>query len=73
MFTTLNVRVILWATLAMALIYNWLQWQNDYAPPPPPAAASSAAAGTATPNNGLVPLGSTVPTAAPAVTPGGRA
>ena len=39
MFTTLNVRVILWATLAMALFMNYVQWVNDYAPPPAAAAA----------------------------------
>ena len=64
MFTTLNVRVILWATLVMALFMNYVQWVNDYAPPP--AAAGVAGAANANPNNGLVPLGSTVPMAAPA-------
>jgi len=69
MFTTLNVRMILWATLGAALFMNYVQWVNDYAPPPTPASASNTPAGAATPNSGLVPLGSTVPTAAPAAAP----
>jgi len=61
MFTTLNVRVILWATLAMALFMNYVQWVNDYTPTPAAAVAAAPASGAAAANNGLVPLGSTVP------------
>ena len=67
MFTTLNVRVILWATLAMALVTNYITWMQDY--PPALPTATTAAGGTAGPGSGGVPpLGSTVP-ALPATPP----
>jgi YidC/Oxa1 family membrane protein insertase len=63
MFTTLNVRVVLWATLAMVLFMNYATWLHDYPPAPPPEVATSATPGGAT------GLGDS----APSVTPAGSA
>ncbi|MBS0389008.1 MAG: membrane protein insertase YidC, partial [Proteobacteria bacterium] len=69
MFTTFNLRVTLWAALAVALLLNYVTWLHDYPPAPPPVveqaptAGSGAASGTG--------LGSAVPalSAAPAAAP----
>ena len=66
MFTTLNLRVILWATLAMALLMNYVTWMQDYPPAPPPAATASAAGAAA--NGGTSALGSAAPALSPAAT-----
>ena len=58
MFTTLNVRVILWATLALALLMNYVTWLQDYPPPAAAVAAPEAGGGTSA---GGASLGSTVP------------
>ena len=60
MFTTLNVRVILWATLAMALLMNYVTWMQDYPPAPPAASPAVPAASGAAPGTGLA-LGSAAP------------
>ncbi len=67
MLTTRNLRMILWATLAMALLMNYLTWLHDYPPAPPVAAAPAPQAGGGA-SGGDTGLGSTVPTlsAAPA-------
>ena len=64
MFTTLNVRAILWATLAMALLVNYVTWLQDYPPAPAvvAAAAPEASGGTSVGGAGL---GSTVPSLSP--------
>ena len=64
MFTTLNVRAILWATLAMALLVNYVTWLQDYPPAPAvvAAAAPEARGGTSVGGAGL---GSTVPSLSP--------
>ena len=64
MFTTLNVRVILWATLAMALLVNYVTWLQDYPPAPAVAAAPAPEASGGT-RVGGVGLGSTVPSLSP--------
>ena len=60
MFTTLNVRVILWATLAMALLMNYVTWMQDYPPAPPAASPAVPAVSGAAPGTGLA-LGSAAP------------
>ena len=60
MFTTLNVRVILWATLALALLMNYVTWLQDYPPAPPAVAAAAPEAGGGT-SAGGAGLGSTAP------------
>jgi len=65
MFTTLNVRVILWATLAMALLLNYVSWMQDYPPVPEVTASAGTSGGSAGGGNaGSAPLGSSVPVAA---------
>jgi len=61
-----NLRVYLWAALAMVLLYDYQTWVRDYAPPPGAATAPTAATPQA-PAGG--DLGSRIPEAAPA-TPG---
>lgn len=39
MFTSANVRIFLWALLAMVLYLNYTQWRVDYPPPAPVAQA----------------------------------
>jgi YidC/Oxa1 family membrane protein insertase len=58
-----NLRIYLWAALAMLLLYDYQVWVRDYAPPPG-TAATSAAAPTAAPAGGE--LGNRVPEAPPA-------
>ncbi|HKC15670.1 MAG TPA: membrane protein insertase YidC [Steroidobacteraceae bacterium] len=68
MFPKVNLRMIVWATLAMALLMNYVTWLHDYPPAPPEAV-------TAAPANGSGPaaapaLGGSVPVlAAPAASP----
>ena len=49
MFPKPNLRMILWATLAMALLMNYVTWLHDYPPAPP---ASEQAGSTAAPQSG---------------------
>ena len=58
MFTKPNLRMILWATLAMALLMNYVTWLHDY-PPAPPAPSVSVARGTSP--GGVPSLDSAVP------------
>ena len=58
MSTTLNLRVILWATLAMALLMNYVTWMQDYPPGSPDFAAGASSANG---SNGAPALGSAVP------------
>jgi len=58
-----NLRVYLWAALAMLLLYDYQIWTRDYAPPPG-AAAAPAAGPAQVPAAG--DLGNHVPAAAPA-------
>jgi YidC/Oxa1 family membrane protein insertase len=58
-----NLRIYLWAALAMLLLYDYQLWMHDYAPPPTPAAAPAAAAPSSAPGN--PDLGNRVPEAAP--------
>jgi YidC/Oxa1 family membrane protein insertase len=58
-----NLRIYLWAALAMLLLYDYQLWMHDYAPPPAPASAPAAAAPASAPANS--DLGSRVPEAAP--------
>ena len=58
MFTKPNLRMILWATLAMALLMNYVTWLHDY-PPAPPAPSVSATRGTSP--GGVPSLDSAVP------------
>jgi YidC/Oxa1 family membrane protein insertase len=61
--------MILWATLAMALLVNYVTWLHDYPPAPPPEAAvttpGNAAPAAAPALGGLVPVLSS-PAASPA-------
>jgi YidC/Oxa1 family membrane protein insertase len=55
-----NLRVFLWAALALLLFYDYQAWQRDYAPPP----GSTASAPTAAPSNAPAPgsdLGERIP------------
>ncbi|HEY6824295.1 MAG TPA: membrane protein insertase YidC [Steroidobacteraceae bacterium] len=56
-----NLRVYLWAALAMVLLYDYQLWVHDYAPPPVPASAPAAAAPSSAPGSGA--LGNRVPEA----------
>ena len=60
MFPKVNLRVILWATLAMALLVNYVTWLHDYPPVPELAAATPGNAGpgasTAPALGGAVPV-----------------
>jgi len=65
MFPKVNLRMILWATLAMALLVNYVTWLRDY-PPAPPEAVTAPAANGAGPSAAPA-LGGSVPVlAAPA-------
>jgi YidC/Oxa1 family membrane protein insertase len=57
-----NLRLYLWAALAMLLLYDYQVWMRDYAPPPTGSAAPAAAPASA-PAAG--DLGNRVPAAAP--------
>ena len=58
MFPKVNLRMILWATLAMALLMNYVTWLHDY----PPAAPEAAAATPGNAGTGAAPaLGGSVP------------
>jgi YidC/Oxa1 family membrane protein insertase len=48
-----NVRLYLWAALAMLLYYDYQAWQRDYGPPPAALAAGSAGSGATSPANDL--------------------
>ena len=71
MFTTFNLRVTLWAALAVALLLNYVTWMRDYPPAAPPAAVQGAAAANGAANGTGSGLGSAVPpvSAAPAPVP----
>ncbi|HMI37489.1 MAG TPA: membrane protein insertase YidC [Steroidobacteraceae bacterium] len=67
MFPKVNLRMLVWATLAMALLMNYVTWLHDYPSAPPEAV-------TAAPANGgpaaAPALGGSVPVlAAPAASP----
>ena len=59
-----NLRVYLWAALAMLLFYDYQVWVHDYAPPPAPPAVPSAAAPPGAPESST-DLGNRFPEAAP--------
>src|SRR5215472_30766 len=63
-----NLRLYLWAALAMLLLYDYQVWMRDYAPPPG-AAATTAAAPAPAPGSGdlgnRVPEAPAAPSAAP--------
>ncbi len=68
MLPTFNLRAILWATLAMAVLLNYFAWQVEFPPPPPEATASAPAANGAA-NGAASDLGSAVPVISAAPTP----
>src|SRR6516164_3979714 len=59
-----NLRVYLWAALAMLFFYDYQVWVHDYAPPPAPPAVPSAAAPPGAPESST-DLGNRLPEAAP--------
>ena len=59
-----NLRVYLWAALAMLVFYDYQVWVHDYAPPPASPAVPSAAASSGAPESGSE-LGNRVPAATP--------
>jgi YidC/Oxa1 family membrane protein insertase len=63
-----NLRLYLWAALAMLLFYDYQQWVRDYAPPPAPPAVQAPPAPSGAP--GSTDLANRVPEAAPAASPG---
>ncbi len=64
-----NVRVYLWAALAMVLVYDYQAWVHDYTPPPS-AAVSGPTAAAPSGTSGSGDLGNRVPQAtAPATQP----
>ncbi len=63
MFTTFNLRVTLWAALAVALLLNYVTWLRDYPPAAPPVAAQGAAAASGAANGTGTTLGTAVPQA----------
>ncbi len=67
MFTTFNLRVTLWAALAVALLLNYVTWLHDYPPAAPPVAEQTiGAAGSGANGTAATTLGATVPEAGPA-------
>jgi YidC/Oxa1 family membrane protein insertase len=73
--TALNLRVYLWAALALLLFYDYQVWMHDYAPPPSSIAGAS---GTTTSPTAPAPgdLGNRIPQgpqAAPAAAPAAQA
>jgi YidC/Oxa1 family membrane protein insertase len=66
MFTTFNLRVTLWAALAVALLLNYVTWLHDY-PPAAPLVAAQTTGGAGNSVNGAAAttLGATVPQAGP--------
>ena len=76
MFPKPNLRMILWATLAMALLMNYVTWLHDYPPAPPVAeqagstGAQSGAGTNAAPALGAAVPSLTAPTAPAAPAPG---
>jgi YidC/Oxa1 family membrane protein insertase len=69
----LNPRLVLWAALALLLFANYTTWLHDYAPPPAagtPAAQGAATQRAAAPANDL---GSRIPAAPAAKSPGAAA
>src|SRR5258708_24520689 len=60
MLPTFNLRMILWAALAMALLMNYTAWQAQF-PPPPQEVAASAPAGNGAANGAAPGLGSAAP------------
>jgi YidC/Oxa1 family membrane protein insertase len=63
-----NLRVYLWAALAMLLFYDYQMWMRDYAPPPAATPAPNAAAPSQAP--GARELGNRVPEVPAPSTPG---
>jgi YidC/Oxa1 family membrane protein insertase len=57
-----NLRVFLWAALALLLFYDYQVWMHDYAPPPSSAAALAPGATAPAPSD----LGNRIPQAPPA-------
>ncbi|HWX68808.1 MAG TPA: membrane protein insertase YidC [Steroidobacteraceae bacterium] len=57
-----NLRLYLWAALAMLLFYDYQTWVRDYAPSPAPAAVQSPSAPAGAPSSDL---GNRVPEGAP--------
>jgi YidC/Oxa1 family membrane protein insertase len=45
MFPKVNLRMIVWATLAMALLMNYVTWLHDYPPAPPESVTAAPANG----------------------------
>jgi YidC/Oxa1 family membrane protein insertase len=68
MLPTFNLRAILWATLAMALLLNYFAWQVEF-PPAPPEATTSAPAASGAANGAGSALGSAPPVISPAAAP----
>jgi len=66
---TVNLRIYLWAALALLLFYDYQTWMHDYGPPP----GSSAASASGTPASATAPapsdLGNRIPEA-PSTAPG---
>ncbi len=60
MLPTFNLRAILWATLAMAVLLNYFAWQVEF-PPPPQESAVSAPAANGAANGAGSGLGSAAP------------
>ncbi|HVN99054.1 MAG TPA: membrane protein insertase YidC [Steroidobacteraceae bacterium] len=71
MFTTFNLRVTLWAALAVALLLNYVTWLQDYPPAPPPVATPTPAAAGGTADGSA--LGNAVPALGAAPTPAASA
>jgi len=71
MFPKPNLRMILWATLAMALLMNYVTWLHDYPPVAESAGTTASQSGpTAAPGAGAAPeLGAAVPRLTAPATP----
>jgi YidC/Oxa1 family membrane protein insertase len=76
MLPKINLRMFLWAALAMALLVNYATWLHDYPPPPPESVAAAPANGgpaAAPALGGSVPVlaaptaSTSLPVAAPAL------
>ena len=66
MFTTFNLRVALWAALAVALLLNYVTWLRDYPPAAPPVAEqTTGSAGSGANAAPATTLGAAVPEAGP--------
>jgi YidC/Oxa1 family membrane protein insertase len=67
--SAVNMRVVLWAALALLALANYTTWMHDYGPPPPAPPSAPAAARSPQGAPPASDLGSRIPAAPPAAAP----